>query len=83
MLGYLRVNGPMSSSDLLRKAHLTKELRDVLVKRLAEQDLVEIDGKIIRARSYEEFVERLYARKEFLEPENYWAKLYPDKQSVA
>ena len=83
VLEYLRVNGPMSSSDLLRKAHLTKELRDVLVKRLAEQELVEIDGKIIRARSYEEFVERLYARKEFLEPENYWAKLYPDKQSVA
>ena len=83
VLEYLRVNGPMSSSDLLRKAHLTKELRDVLVKRLAEQDLVEIDGKIIRAMGYEEFVERLYARKEFLEPENYWAGLYSDKQSVA
>lgn len=83
VLEYLRVNGPMSSSDLLRKAHLTKELRDVLVKRLAEQDLVEIDGKIIRAMGYEEFVERLYARKEFLEPENYWAGLYSNKQSVA
>lgn len=83
VLGYLRVNGPMSSSDLLRKAHLTKELRDVLVKRLAEQDLVEIDGKIIRAMGYEEFVKRLYARKEFLEPENYWAGLYSNKQSVA
>ena len=83
VLGYLRANGPMSSSDLLRKAHLTKELRDVLVKRLAEQDLVEIDGKIIRAMGYDEFVERLYARKEFLEPENYWAGLYSNKQSVA
>jgi hypothetical protein len=83
VLEYLRANGPMSSSDLLRKAHLTKELRDVLVKRLAEQDLVEIDGKIIRALGYEEFVERLYARKEFLEPENYWAGLYSNKQSVA
>lgn len=83
VLEYLRVHGPMTASDLLRKSHLTKELRDVLVQRLAEQDLVVFDGKIIRARSYDEFVERLYARKEFLEPENYWAKLYSDKQSVA
>jgi hypothetical protein len=53
------------------------------VKRLAEQDLVEIDGKIIRAMGYEEFVERLYARKEFLEPENYSAARYSEKKSVA
>lgn len=83
VLEYLRANDPMSSSDLLRKAHLTKELRDVLVKRLAEQDLVKIEDKIIRAMGYDEFVERLYARKEFLEPENYWAARYSEKQSVA
>jgi hypothetical protein len=83
VLEYLRANGPMSSSDLLRKARLTKELRDVLVKCLVEQDLVEIDGKIIRAKGYDEFVEALYARKEFLEPENYWSGLNRNKQSVA
>jgi hypothetical protein len=79
VLECLRANGPISLSDLLRKARLTKELRDVLVKRLAEQDLVEIDGKIIRARSYEEFVKALYAREEFLEPDNY----FYGRQSVA
>lgn len=50
---------------------------------LPEQDLIQIDGKIIRARSYGEYVDSLYASTEFLEPENEWAKLHWRKQSVA
>jgi len=83
VLEYLRTHGPMTSSDLLRKAHLKKAERDDLVKRLAEQDLVRIDGKIIRPTSYQDFVEALYVRPEFPvvgKRWDTWAK--PEKPAV-
>lgn len=37
------------------------------------EDLVSLDGSVITARNYEEFVTGLYIRKEFAEAEEYSA----------
>jgi hypothetical protein len=42
------------------------------VKCFAAQDLVKIDGKLVTATTYPEFVEALYAREEFPEPPKHW-----------
>ena len=42
---------------------------------LAAEDLVRLDGKTVEAATFREFVDALYARDEFPEPENHWAAL--------
>ena len=42
---------------------------------LVAESLVSIDGKVVSAVSYPEFVEALYARKQFPQPVNHWAQL--------
>ena len=74
-LAYLRVRGAMTRSDFLRGAHLGKAERDVLLERLAAEDLVRLDAKTVEAATFREFVDALYARDEFPEPENHWAAL--------
>ena len=84
VLDYLRRKGPMTASDLNRKAHIDdNKLRDALVERFAQEDLVRIDGKTIRPTGFEEFVEALYARGEFPAPVNHWAGLPKAKPSAA
>ena len=73
VLDYLRVRGPMTVADLRRRTHLDSKLRDVLVERFLEEDLVRLDGKRVTALTYPEFVDALYARDEFPEPPNHWA----------
>ena len=68
VLGYLRDKAPMTKSELLRRAHLDKGLRDTLLGRFAAEGLVRVEGKTVTATSYREFVEALYAREELPQP---------------
>ena len=75
VLEYLRTREPMTKSELLRGAHLGKEERDGLLACLTAEGLIRVDGKIVTATSYVEFVEDLQVRKQFPEPVNHWAKV--------
>jgi hypothetical protein len=72
VLDNIRATGPMSHSDVARGNRISKETRNQLVKCFAAQDLVKIDGKLVTATTYPEFVEALYAREEFPEPPKHW-----------
>ena len=58
----------MTKSELNRRAHLDKALRDTRVGRFAAEGLVRIEGKTITATTYREFVTGLYRREEFPQP---------------
>jgi hypothetical protein len=59
----LRTNGPLSRSEIRRKHHLeSKQQRDIVLERLAAEDLVRIDGQTVTAATFEEFVTALYSR---------------------
>jgi hypothetical protein len=61
----LRTRGPMTRNEILRSYHLGgKEQRDILLERLASEDLVRIDHKTVTAASFEEFVCALHSRPE-------------------
>jgi hypothetical protein len=68
VLGCLRENGTMTMADLRHRSHLSKDLRDTLVERLAAEELVLLDGKNVTATSYQEFVTRINSRKELPQP---------------
>ncbi len=72
VLDWIRHNGSVSLSDVARGTRISKETRDELLKRFAEEDLVKIDGKVVTATTYAEFVAALYGRKEFPEPPIHW-----------
>jgi hypothetical protein len=48
-------------------------VRDVLIGRFLEEDLVRMDGGKIRPTTFLEFVEALHARKELPQPPSDWA----------
>ena len=73
----------MTRNELRRGAHLGKEDRDLLFERLAAENLVRIEGKVVTATGYAEFVEHLYARREFPEPKNHWAAIARKDQRAA
>ena len=75
VLQRLRDEGAMTMSDLLRRNHLKKGERDVLVDRFAEENLVRVDGKTVTATSYLEFVTALYARADLPAPVDLTTKL--------
>ncbi len=81
-LGYLRNGAPMTRSELRGGARLEKIERDLLVECLAAEDLIRVDGKIIIATSYAEFVESLHRRKTYPEPRDRWAGVASKKQSA-
>ena len=81
VLDTIRATGPMSHSDVARGNRISKETRNQLMKYFAAQDLVKIDGKVVTASTYPEFVEALYARKEFPEPPKHW-KATPAKATA-
>jgi hypothetical protein len=63
VLGDLRGNGPLSRNEIRRKHHLeSKQQRDVVLERLAGEDLVRIDGQTVTAATFGEFVTALYSR---------------------
>ena len=76
VLDFLRIRGPMSKSDLHHRGHIASaKIRDMLVERFEAENLIRVDGKIVKPATYEEFVESLYARKELPPPENFWGKV--------
>lgn len=83
VLEYLRAREPMTKSELLRGAHLGKRERDQLLDRFVVEGLIRIDGKNVESLGYPEFVEGLYARREFPQPVNHWARLKGKGQSPA
>lgn len=75
VLDYLRRHGPMTKSDLLRRGHVNdRKTRDKLVECFEAEGLARVDGKMVEATTYLEFVEALYSRKELPKPEDYWRK---------
>lgn len=72
VLDSIRNKGPMSRSDVARRNRLSKETRDALLKSFEAEDLVRVEGKVVTATTYPEFVEALYARAEFPEPPCHW-----------
>jgi hypothetical protein len=59
----LRANGAMTRNEIRRKHHLeNKQQRDIVLERLAAEDLVRIDGQTVTAATFEEFVTALYSR---------------------
>lgn len=73
MLHYMRQKPPMTAAEFRRNAHLkTKEVRNALIERFLEEDLVRMDGGKIRPTTFLEFVEALHAREEFPPPPSDW-----------
>jgi hypothetical protein len=63
VLGDLRTNGPLSRNEIRRKHHLeSKQQRDIVLQRLAAEDLVRIEGQTVTAATFAEFVTALYSR---------------------
>jgi hypothetical protein len=75
VLEYLRDKGPMTKGELLRRAHLKKEQRDILLEQFAAESLVHTDGNTVAATSYMEFVVSLHAREELPEPADLWSEV--------
>ncbi len=75
VLKYLRDKGPTTKSDLTRYGKVEKADREILLPRFVAENLVRVEGNIVTAATYAEFVEALYARKEFPEPVNYWKQV--------
>ena len=68
----LRSKGPMSRNDIRRNYHLeSKEQCDILLERLAAEDLVKIDNQTVTAASFKEFVTALHTRPELPEAANF------------
>ena len=83
-MNYLREKGPTTKSDLLRHgARLKKTERDPLLERLVDEDLVRMEGKIVTATTYSEFVTALHAREEFPQPKNHWAEIKEKSNTAA
>ena len=62
----------MSRNEIRRIYHLDdKEQRDILLERLAAEDLVRIDGQTVTAATFEEFVTALHSRPGLPEAANF------------
>jgi hypothetical protein len=84
VLHYMRHKLPMTAAELRRKAHLkNKGMRNVLIERFREEDLVRVDGDKIRPTTFLEFVEALHDREEFPLPPSDWATADKQRQSAA
>lgn len=74
VLHYMRQKPPMTAAEFRRSAHVkNKEVRNVLIGRFLEEDLVRMNGEKIRPATFLEFVEALHARKEFPLPPSDWS----------
>lgn len=83
VLNDLRAKGSMSRSDILRYGHLQKEQRDLLLERLAAEDLVHVDGKQVVAATFAEFVTALHSRRGLPEAPDHRKSPDPDTESTA
>lgn len=76
VLGCLRRNSRMTRSDLRRYGKISdSRTRDRLVERFEAEGLARVEGKVVTATSYVEFVEGLYAREGLPSPMNHWGRL--------
>jgi len=75
VLKYLRDGGPMTKSNLTRHGKVPAAKRDAMLELFAAEGLVRVDGKMVAATTYPEFVAALCDRKEFPTPENHWAQV--------
>jgi hypothetical protein len=84
VLHYIRQKPPMTAAELRRKAHLkNKGMRNVLIERFLEEDLVRMEGEKIRHTTFLEFVEALHARREFPLPPSDWSAAGKQSQPSA
>ena len=84
VLQYMRQKPPMTPAELRRSAHIqNKDVRDALIERFLEEDLVRMDGGKIRPTTFREFVEALHLREEFPQPPNDWAAATQQRQPAA
>ena len=75
ILKRLRSKGPMTTSELLKNFHLKKQERDLLLQRLAGENLLQVEGGEVSATTYRQFVEGLYRREEFPPVVDEWERL--------
>lgn len=61
----LRGKGRLDKSAVRGCARLDKGQRDILLERLAAEDLVRVDGRMVEATGFAKFVAALHARREF------------------
>ena len=54
----------MTSAELRSGTRLKKEPRDAIVRILAREGLLRVDGKMLTASTYSEFVAALYVQKD-------------------
>lgn len=75
VLRHIREKGTVAKSDLLlaKGSRVDATTRDVLLERLAAEDLIRVEGKTVTATSFSEFVKALHARPELPNPETYRA----------
>lgn len=64
----LREKGEMTPSEIQRSAHLKKEERDLMLKRLCAEDLIRVEGQTVKATTFAEFVTAIHARPTLPEP---------------
>ena len=82
VVNFIRKEGTVTKSDLLlaKGARVDAATRDVLLERLAAEDLVRIDGKTITATSFEEFVAALHLRPELPDADSFCRPFEEDRQ---
>ena len=75
VLRHIQEKGSVAKSDLLlaKGSRVDATTRDVLLERLAAEDLIRVEGKTVTATSFSEFVKALHARPELPNPETYRA----------
>jgi len=72
LMQHLHAHGPVSRRDLLlRFQHLTSASRDQALERLAQEGVLELEGKKVSVVPLANFVRGLFARKEFTDPTYY------------
>jgi len=64
VLNHIREKGSVKKTDLLlaKGCRVDAATRDVLLERLAAEDLIRVEGKTVTAASFEEFVTALHSR---------------------
>ncbi|MGB6220925.1 hypothetical protein [Haloferula sp.] len=64
VLSYIREKGSVKKSDLLlaKGSRVDAATRDILLERLAAEDLIRVEGKTVTATSFEDFVMALHSR---------------------
>ena len=76
LLTQLRQQGPATLRDLLRKVPSLKATqRDLVLDRMVAENLVRIEGKIVTATRFPDFVSSLYSEQRFCRLPNIWQEV--------